>query len=93
MKLTQRQGMEALLQFLKEVYPDIYEGMRNTLKYYDEVHLTYENGRYEYSAGFGIKAKYAPDYRAWPAFDKSFFNYTEEELVKAKEELSQVQWF
>ena len=92
-QMSERDRKELLLAILEVTNPEIIEDMRTTLKYYDEVYLTYENGRYEVSVGLTIKAKYTKDYVFHGAFDKSFFDYSEEELQIAREELSQCQWF
>lgn len=92
-EMSERDRKELLLALIQDVNPEVIEDMRNTLKYYDEVYLTYENGEYEVSVGLTIKAKYAKDYVFHGAFDKSFFDYTEEELQIAREELAQCQWF
>lgn len=92
-KISERDRKELLIALLELTDHEVFEDMRNTLKYYDEVYLTYENEKYEVSVGLTIKAKYAKDYIFYGEFDKSFFDYTDEELHIAREELAQCQWF
>ena len=89
---NERQVKELLLGFLKEVHPEIYNGLRKTLKYYDKAYLIYEYGEWDYGVGITIKAKYGSDYNVH-IIDKSYFTYTEEELETARKELAQTEWF
>lgn len=41
---------------------DTQEQARSLLKVFDEVHITYEYGKYNVSSGIGIYATYAPDH-------------------------------
>lgn len=90
--LKERQVKELLLEFLKEVHPEIYKGLRNTLKYYDKAYLIYEYGEWDYSIGITIKSKYGSDYNVH-IIDKTYFTYDEEELEVARKELARTEWF
>lgn len=92
-EMSERDRKELLIATLQETDPEVVEQMRTTLKYWDEVYLTYEYGRFQVSIGLTIKAKYASDYIFHGGFDKSYFDFTEEELAIARAELAQCQWF
>lgn len=92
-EMSERDRKELLIAALQEAYPEVVEDMRTTLKYYDGVYLSYENGRYEVSIGLTLKSSYAKDYVFHGEFDRSFFDYDEKELQIAREELAQCQWF
>lgn len=90
--LSQRECNEVVLKMLKEIEPEVYEGVRKTLKYYDEVYLIYEYGRWDYQVGCTIKRSYGRDYQC-RIIDKSYFTYNDDELNQAREELANCQWF
>lgn len=58
---------------------EVQEHIKMTLKAYDEIFVTYENGRYQY--GMCLKANYAADHEVIGTFYKEEV-YTPQELIE-----------
>lgn len=66
---------------LEQLPVGIQENVKSTLKAYNRVNVTFENGEYGLSAGVMLKQNYAPDYKVlgWIHADDV---YTKEEQIE-----------
>lgn len=60
--------------------------VKNLLRVYDEVNVTFENGEYSVLAGMCIKRTYAPDYEFVGAYRKEEILTEEEQVIAYIEE-------
>lgn len=54
---------KAMINKLNTLPKEVQDKVKNTLKAYDEAHVTYENGDYKVSVGVALTATYAPDFK------------------------------
>lgn len=60
---------------------EIQDKVKNTLKAYDEAHVTYENGAYKVSVGVALTATYAPDFKVIGTISANEI-YTQDERIE-----------
>ncbi len=60
---------------------EIQDKVKNTLKAYDEAHITYEYGAYKVSVGVALTATYAPDFKVIGTISANEI-YTQDERIE-----------
>lgn len=68
-------------QEFKKLPKEVKAKIRETLKAYDEVHITYEYGEYKVSVGIALTATYAPDFKVIGTITANEM-YTENERIE-----------
>lgn len=63
---------------LAELPEEVQKKVKNTLRVYDRVYVSYENGRWSVGEGICIKCHYGNDFKSYGSFT-SYEIYTKEE--------------